>query len=197
MSQPSEPHEDTLTCEPEPEVAPTQSTDEPFGKSPLDLFDSYQLFSRLVCPSPACPTTPSFIIITDDMPVGSPSIPTQVPSPVIPTAFSPVGTSSPHSHDEAQQEFTELLPALMIPRAIVHKEINQILFEHCQLLHMIPVVDVPHQNEMHREFCEELNYLFGQALEAYSKEEITGIVSRFLEKKSVSFSLFTACNTLL
>ncbi|MBW0555095.1 hypothetical protein O181_094810 [Austropuccinia psidii MF-1] len=44
LSQPSEPHEDTLTCEPEPEVAPMQSTEEPFGKSRLQLFHSFQLF---------------------------------------------------------------------------------------------------------------------------------------------------------
>ncbi|MBW0508438.1 hypothetical protein O181_048153 [Austropuccinia psidii MF-1] len=30
-SQPSEPHEDASTCGPEPEVAPTQSMEEPFG----------------------------------------------------------------------------------------------------------------------------------------------------------------------
>ncbi|MBW0497493.1 hypothetical protein O181_037208 [Austropuccinia psidii MF-1] len=37
-------HEDALTCEPEPEVSPTQSTKEPFGKSPLYFFYSYQLW---------------------------------------------------------------------------------------------------------------------------------------------------------
>ncbi|MBW0551617.1 hypothetical protein O181_091332 [Austropuccinia psidii MF-1] len=31
----SQPPEDDTTCEPEPEVAPTQSTEEPYGKSPL------------------------------------------------------------------------------------------------------------------------------------------------------------------
>ncbi|MBW0576250.1 hypothetical protein O181_115965 [Austropuccinia psidii MF-1] len=40
----SEPPEDVLTCEPEPEVAPTQSTEEPFGKSTLLFLYSYQLF---------------------------------------------------------------------------------------------------------------------------------------------------------
>ncbi|MBW0479888.1 hypothetical protein O181_019603 [Austropuccinia psidii MF-1] len=43
-SQPSELHEDASTHELEPEVAPTQSTGEPFGKSPLHFFHSFQLF---------------------------------------------------------------------------------------------------------------------------------------------------------
>ncbi|MBW0462274.1 hypothetical protein O181_001989 [Austropuccinia psidii MF-1] len=43
-SQASEPHEDPSTCEPEPEVAPTQSMEEPSGKSPLQLLYSFQLF---------------------------------------------------------------------------------------------------------------------------------------------------------
>ncbi|MBW0518597.1 hypothetical protein O181_058312 [Austropuccinia psidii MF-1] len=121
LSQPSEPHEDTLTHEPEPEVAPTQSTEEPF-----------------------------------DPPIAS----------------------SPHSHSEAWQVFTDLRPT----RATVHKSINQILLENCQLVYMIPFVDAAHQNEMNREFWEELNSLLGQALEAYPKEDITGIVSSFLKK---------------
>ncbi|MBW0498443.1 hypothetical protein O181_038158 [Austropuccinia psidii MF-1] len=57
-------HEDASTCEPEPEVALTQSMEEPF----------------------ACPTTPFFVIIINDMPFCS-------PSPEIPT------TSFPHSHN--------------------------------------------------------------------------------------------------
>ncbi|MBW0472486.1 hypothetical protein O181_012201 [Austropuccinia psidii MF-1] len=47
---------------------------------------------------------------------------------------------------------------------------------------MIPFVDDTHWNEMHQELGEELSSLLGQELEAYPKEEITGIVSRFLEK---------------
>ncbi|MBW0565605.1 hypothetical protein O181_105320 [Austropuccinia psidii MF-1] len=39
----SQPPDDVPTHEPEPEVAPTQSTEEPFGKSPLLLLHSYQL----------------------------------------------------------------------------------------------------------------------------------------------------------
>ncbi|MBW0495538.1 hypothetical protein O181_035253 [Austropuccinia psidii MF-1] len=148
----SEPPEDILTCEPEPEVARTQSTEEPFGKSsPLFLY-SYQLFL----------TPPSTI------PSSAPKNPT---------------ASSPHSHDDACQEFTDLQHTLMIPRAIVHKSINQILLEHCCLLHMITFVNATHQNEMHREFREELNSLLRQALEAYPKEDITGIVSKYLEDK--------------
>ncbi|MBW0487243.1 hypothetical protein O181_026958 [Austropuccinia psidii MF-1] len=71
LSPSSEPYEDVLTCEPEPEVALTQSMEEPF----------------------AYPTPPLSLIIIDDMPVGS----------------------SPHSHNEAFQEFTDLQPTLMIP----------------------------------------------------------------------------------
>ncbi|MBW0541419.1 hypothetical protein O181_081134 [Austropuccinia psidii MF-1] len=94
----SEPPEDVPTYEPEPEVALTQSTEEPF----------------------ACPTTPRSVIIIDNMPVGS-----------------------PHSHNDARQEFTDLRPTLMIPQSIFHESINRILLEHCCLLHMIPSVDAP------------------------------------------------------
>ncbi|MBW0554155.1 hypothetical protein O181_093870 [Austropuccinia psidii MF-1] len=54
----SQPPEDNTTCEPEPEVAPMQSTEEPF----------------------ACPATPRSIIIINDTPVGSPPPPVQSPS---------------------------------------------------------------------------------------------------------------------
>ncbi|MBW0553750.1 hypothetical protein O181_093465 [Austropuccinia psidii MF-1] len=40
----SQPPEDNTTREPEPEVAPTQSTEEPFGKSQFHFFNSTQLF---------------------------------------------------------------------------------------------------------------------------------------------------------
>ncbi|MBW0499441.1 hypothetical protein O181_039156 [Austropuccinia psidii MF-1] len=136
-------HEDTSTGDPEPEMALTQSMEEPF----------------------VCPLAP-------------PSTPT----PEIPT------TSSPHSHNEAGQEFTNLKPTLMIPQEIVHDIINQVLLEHCQLLHMIPVVDATHRNEMHQQFWEELNSLLGQVLEAYPKEDITRIVSRFLKKNHIIFT---------
>ncbi|MBW0511808.1 hypothetical protein O181_051523 [Austropuccinia psidii MF-1] len=94
-------HEDTLPCEPEPEVALTQSTEEPFS----------------ICP----PATPE-----------------------IPTTSSPLAPNSPHSHNEAWQEFTNLRPTLMLSQAIVQDSINQILLEHCQFLHMIPFVDATH-----------------------------------------------------
>ncbi|MBW0588640.1 hypothetical protein O181_128355, partial [Austropuccinia psidii MF-1] len=114
------------------------------------------------------PATPCSIIIihnTPDLPPIAPENPT-----------------SSHSHNDARQEFTDLRPTLMIPQAIVHESINRILLEHRRLLHMIPFVDATHRNEMHREFREELNSLLAQALEAYPKEDITGIVSKFLEK---------------
>ncbi|MBW0508146.1 hypothetical protein O181_047861 [Austropuccinia psidii MF-1] len=78
-------HEDALTCEPAPEVAAMQSTEEHLS----------------------WPATPCSVIIINNMSVGS-----------------------PHSHNEAQQEFTDLQPTLMIPQAIFHKSINQILLEH-------------------------------------------------------------------
>ncbi|MBW0504717.1 hypothetical protein O181_044432 [Austropuccinia psidii MF-1] len=62
LSPSSEPHEEILTCEPEPEVAPTQSMKEPFAR----------------------PTSPPFVIIIDDTPIGSPL----VPSPDIPLVAS-------------------------------------------------------------------------------------------------------------
>ncbi|MBW0572808.1 hypothetical protein O181_112523 [Austropuccinia psidii MF-1] len=40
----SQPPEDVPTREPEPEVAPAQSTEEPFAKTPLLFLHSYQLF---------------------------------------------------------------------------------------------------------------------------------------------------------
>ncbi|MBW0581292.1 hypothetical protein O181_121007 [Austropuccinia psidii MF-1] len=40
----SQPPEDNTTREPEPEMAPTQCTEEPFGKSPLLFLHSSQLF---------------------------------------------------------------------------------------------------------------------------------------------------------
>ncbi|MBW0556352.1 hypothetical protein O181_096067 [Austropuccinia psidii MF-1] len=73
----SQPPEDITTREPEPEVAPTQSMEEPFGKSPLLFLHSYQLlltFSLTIssssCHSPL------------DTPVGAP--PSHPVSPLIP-----------------------------------------------------------------------------------------------------------------
>ncbi|MBW0582568.1 hypothetical protein O181_122283 [Austropuccinia psidii MF-1] len=102
----SEPPEDLPTREPEPEVAPTQSTEESFAR----------------------PGTPHSIIVIEDTPVGSPpppppsSSPTPQPSPDLPpiaaenpTPSSPPVPSSSHSYDDACQEFTDLRPILMIP----------------------------------------------------------------------------------
>ncbi|MBW0482954.1 hypothetical protein O181_022669 [Austropuccinia psidii MF-1] len=85
----SQPPEDDTTREPEPEVAPTQSTEEPF----------------------ALPETPRSIIIIDNMPVGSPPLLPQLAH--LPILF-PVKSPS-HSHNHTRQEFTNLRPTLMIP----------------------------------------------------------------------------------
>ncbi|MBW0506743.1 hypothetical protein O181_046458 [Austropuccinia psidii MF-1] len=90
-----------------PFVEPSQTNEPPIpGPSPSSEPHEDILTSR--------PTPPHSIIIIDDMPVGSPppSTPTlEIPpiSPENPTA------SSPHSHDETCQEFTDLQPTLMIP----------------------------------------------------------------------------------
>ncbi|MBW0483685.1 hypothetical protein O181_023400 [Austropuccinia psidii MF-1] len=106
-SKPSEPHEDALTFEPEPEVALMKSTEEPF----------------------ACPATPASINIINNMPIGSPLLspspfipPPSTPSPEIPPIASKIPTasscpapSSPNYHNEAQQEFMYLQLTPMIP----------------------------------------------------------------------------------
>ncbi|MBW0498012.1 hypothetical protein O181_037727 [Austropuccinia psidii MF-1] len=83
----SQPPEDVPTCEPEPEVAPRQSMEEPFAR----------------------PATPHSIIIIDDTPIGSPpsSFPTPPPSHPVPPSSSP-GQSTSHSHNDAGQEFNDL-----------------------------------------------------------------------------------------
>ncbi|MBW0567164.1 hypothetical protein O181_106879 [Austropuccinia psidii MF-1] len=68
----SEPPEDIPTHEPEPEVAPMQSREDPFGKSPLLFLYSYQLFPPLLQSTLAHPATPCSVIIIHDMPIGSP-----------------------------------------------------------------------------------------------------------------------------
>ncbi|MBW0504915.1 hypothetical protein O181_044630 [Austropuccinia psidii MF-1] len=82
LSPSSKPPEDVPTCEPEPEVALTQFTEDPF----------------------AFPATPRSIIIIDNTPIGS-----LTPPP------------SPHSHNDARQEFINLKPTLMIPQGIIQK----------------------------------------------------------------------------
>ncbi|MBW0466512.1 hypothetical protein O181_006227 [Austropuccinia psidii MF-1] len=113
-SKASEPHEDPLTCEPEPEVATTKSMEEPFGKSHFTFFTLLNFSSPLLWPYPARPATPVSIIIINNTPIGYP--PPSTPTPEIPLIApkSPT-TSSPQSHDEAWQEFTELRPNLIIP----------------------------------------------------------------------------------
>ncbi|MBW0483099.1 hypothetical protein O181_022814 [Austropuccinia psidii MF-1] len=93
-SKASEPHEDPLTHEPEPEVAPTKSMEEPFGKSNFTFFTLLNFSSPLLWPSPACPATPASVIIINNTPVRYP--PPSTPTPEIPL-ISPKNptTSSP------------------------------------------------------------------------------------------------------
>ncbi|MBW0540584.1 hypothetical protein O181_080299 [Austropuccinia psidii MF-1] len=86
LSQPSEPHGDTLTREPEPEVAPMQSIEEPLGKYFFYCFPVPNFHSTLLWPSPAHPSTPALVIIINDMPIGSPP---HVPPPSTPTLEIP------------------------------------------------------------------------------------------------------------
>ncbi|MBW0557598.1 hypothetical protein O181_097313 [Austropuccinia psidii MF-1] len=140
--------------QPTPGLKPSQTKEPPIpGPSPCSQPPEDNTTRE---PEPECPREPQCLL----PPVQSPS----------------------HSHDDARHEFTDLRPTLMIPQAIVHKSINRILLEHCRLVHMIPFVDGTHRNEMHQEFQEELNSLLAQALEAYPKENITGVIFKFLEK---------------
>ncbi|MBW0475075.1 hypothetical protein O181_014790 [Austropuccinia psidii MF-1] len=93
-----------------PFVEPSQTNEPPIpGPSPSAKPHEDTLTSH--------PTPPHSVIIINNTPIGSPpspcvpspSTPTLVPSPENPTA------SSPHSHNEAHQEFTHLKPTLMIP----------------------------------------------------------------------------------
>ncbi|MBW0522446.1 hypothetical protein O181_062161 [Austropuccinia psidii MF-1] len=78
----SKPHEDVPNCEPEPEVASTQSMEEPFGKSQISL----------MFPSTISSLSHSVITI-DNTPVGSPpphsACPTPPPSPFVPPRSPP------------------------------------------------------------------------------------------------------------
>ncbi|MBW0551089.1 hypothetical protein O181_090804 [Austropuccinia psidii MF-1] len=112
----SQPPEDVLTHEPEPEVAPTQFSKEPFGKSPLLFLNSYQIFltfsltiSRLSRHSPLDNYHQQYAHRIPTFPSCSP--PHQRSLPVPPR--TPVPSSS-HSYNEAHQEFTNLGPTLMI-----------------------------------------------------------------------------------
>ncbi|MBW0554815.1 hypothetical protein O181_094530 [Austropuccinia psidii MF-1] len=117
----SKPHEDVPTCEPEPEVAPRQSMEDPFCKSQLHFFLLLQTFTHLsfdhlqLVPLHPTPSSSSMIC------------PSDTPSPAPP----PFLCVPPHSHNEARQEFTDLQRTLMTPQAIVHKSINRIFLEQC------------------------------------------------------------------
>ncbi|MBW0500862.1 hypothetical protein O181_040577 [Austropuccinia psidii MF-1] len=101
----SEPPEDIATCEPEPQVAPTQSMEEPFARH----------------------ATPHSVIIIADMPIGSPppiyaflTLPSSTTTPDLPptaaespTPSSTLVASCSHSYDDACQEFTDLQPTLI------------------------------------------------------------------------------------
>ncbi|MBW0504172.1 hypothetical protein O181_043887 [Austropuccinia psidii MF-1] len=88
----SEPPEDIPTCEPEPEVALTQSTEEAFAR----------------------PATPRSIIIIDDMPIGPP-----LPLPLLfpPSTPTPVPSQCPHEpqglHPQCQ---APLIPTMTLAR---------------------------------------------------------------------------------
>ncbi|MBW0497337.1 hypothetical protein O181_037052 [Austropuccinia psidii MF-1] len=114
--------------------------EEPFGRSQLHFFYSSQRFLTFpltfLSSSHSTPLHHNHRQYTLWIP------PPLAPSPCVPPP-SPV-PSSPHSHNEARKEFSDLRLTLMIPRALVHESINRILLEHCQLLHIIPFVDVTH-----------------------------------------------------
>ncbi|MBW0578614.1 hypothetical protein O181_118329 [Austropuccinia psidii MF-1] len=106
----SKPPEDVPTHEPEPEVALTQSTEEPFGKFQIHFFNSSKFALTLSQSSPS-------IFVIDNTPIGSPTPP---PSPCVPppSLQVPPGTpvqSSSHSHNKACQEFSNLQSTFIIP----------------------------------------------------------------------------------
>ncbi|MBW0508873.1 hypothetical protein O181_048588 [Austropuccinia psidii MF-1] len=125
LSPSSKPPEDVLTHEPEPEVAPTQSMEDPFAKSPLLFLYSYQLFltppliiSSLSRYSPlrnhhqqyACRIP---LWVTPPLPV-----PLRTPPPPPPRCQAPLIPTMTLARN---------LPTLMIPQAIIHESINRIL----------------------------------------------------------------------
>ncbi|MBW0534693.1 hypothetical protein O181_074408 [Austropuccinia psidii MF-1] len=92
----SKTHEDFLTCEPETEVASTQSMGEPFGKSQLHFFYSSKLFFTFpptICNlSHSTPLRHHHRQYADLIPPFSPSTHVPPPSPV------PLRTPPPPSH---------------------------------------------------------------------------------------------------
>ncbi|MBW0527619.1 hypothetical protein O181_067334 [Austropuccinia psidii MF-1] len=66
-------HEDASTHEPEPEVAPTQSMEDSFGKFSLSFFSFSQHSLTLPLTISSLSRYPPSIIIIENTPVGSPS----------------------------------------------------------------------------------------------------------------------------
>ncbi|MBW0483334.1 hypothetical protein O181_023049 [Austropuccinia psidii MF-1] len=96
LSPSSEPHEDVPTCEPEPEVAPTQFMEEPFGNSQLPFFYSSQIFLTF-------PSTISSLSLTPLCHRHR-----QYTRWILPVPLRTLVPSSPHSHNDARQEVTDL-----------------------------------------------------------------------------------------
>ncbi|MBW0530560.1 hypothetical protein O181_070275 [Austropuccinia psidii MF-1] len=125
-----------------PFVEPSQTNEPPFpgpspSSKPHEDVPTHEPEPELV---PLHPHPQSSLTICPLDP--PPSTPTPVPSLEIPPIAPENPTAySPHSHNEALQEFADMQQTLMIPRAIIHESINQILLEHHLLLHMIPFAD--------------------------------------------------------
>ncbi|MBW0579612.1 hypothetical protein O181_119327 [Austropuccinia psidii MF-1] len=95
LSLSSQPPEDIATCEPEPEVAPTQSMEEPFAR----------------------PATPHLIIIIDNTPVGSPTPPPSIPTPVPSLELPPVAAKNPTASSPWCQ--VPLIPTMTLSRNLL------------------------------------------------------------------------------
>ncbi|MBW0486554.1 hypothetical protein O181_026269 [Austropuccinia psidii MF-1] len=96
-------YEDIPAHDPEPEVALMQSMEDPFGKLPLSFFSCSQHSLTPPLNISSLSRYPHFVIIIDDRPVGAPSHCPQEPNGLLTPA-----PSSPNSHHEAWQEFTNL-----------------------------------------------------------------------------------------
>ncbi|MBW0469213.1 hypothetical protein O181_008928 [Austropuccinia psidii MF-1] len=87
-----EPPEDVATCEPEPEVASTQSMEE--------LFD--------------CPATPCLVLIIDNTPFRSLTLPPSTPTPVPVPDLPPIAAENPNASSPRCQD--PLIPMIMLSR---------------------------------------------------------------------------------